>query len=532
MDRRDFLCSVAAVGAVASGSLPTPALAKPSDARTLRFVPHADLSNFDPIWNVAYIARNAGLLVWDTLYGVDSALTPRRQMIETEQVSDNELSWTFRLRDGQRFHDNEVVRARDAVASINRWCARDPIGQMIKGIQNQLVAIDDRTFRWDLKKPFRKMLLALGKVATPCCFIMPERIALTDPFKPIGEYVGSGPARFIRDEWVPGARAVFDRFQDYRPRQEPSSWMAGGKSLSFDRIEWQVIPDPATAAAALQNGEVDWWERVLPDLVPTLRKRSRLSVIDADPFGYLGLLVMNHSYPPFSDVRARRALLKAINQEDYVSASAGSDNADWKAALGYFAPGSPLYTEEGSEIFKGPRDLDAARRLIRESGYGGEPIVCLAAQDIPNHKAWGDVTADLLKRLGMNVDLIAVDWGTVVARRAQKTPPSKGGWHIYHTGIFAVDTIDPTQKWVRAAGDQALNGWAKSTAIESEVAAWFDALNPDAEKAIAGRINRAPTEDVVYAPLGAYLTKYAFQNGLSGVSGGPAPFFWNITSGN
>jgi peptide/nickel transport system substrate-binding protein len=192
MDRRDFLCSVAAVGAVASGSLPMPALAKPSDARTLRFVPHADLSNFDPIWNVAYIARNAGLLVWDTLYGVDSALTPRRQMIEAEQVSDNELSWTFRLRDGQKFHDNEVVHARDAVASINRWCARDPIGQMIKGIQNQLVAIDDRTFRWDLKKPFRKMLLALGKIATPCCFIMPERIALTDPFKPIGEYVGSG----------------------------------------------------------------------------------------------------------------------------------------------------------------------------------------------------------------------------------------------------------------------------------------------------------------------------------------------------
>jgi peptide/nickel transport system substrate-binding protein len=241
-------------------------------------VPHADLSNFDPIWSPAYIARNAGLLVWDTLYGVDAKLQPQRQMIETEDVSQNGLVWTFRLRPGLKFHDGEPVLAKDAVASINRWAVRESMGQRIKAIENELVAVDDRSFRWVLKKPFPKMLLALGKIRTPCCFVMPARIAATDPFKQIADYVGSGPMRFVRNEWVPGGRAVFEKFTGYVPRQEPASWLAGGKRIVTDRIEWVVIADPATAAATLQNGEVDWLELPLPDLAPVLRKNRNITV--------------------------------------------------------------------------------------------------------------------------------------------------------------------------------------------------------------------------------------------------------------
>src|ERR1700730_3580292 len=237
MDRRTFLKSMTGAGALTATGFPAPAISQRPGARTLRFVPHADVANFDPIWTPAYIARNAGLLVWDTLYGVDSTLMPRRQMVESEDLSADGLTWTFRLRPGMTFHDGEPVRAKDAVASINRWCARDPMGQMIKGLANELVAVDDDTFRWSLKKPFPKMLLALGKMATPCCFVMPERIALTDPFKQISDYVGSDPARFVRSEWVPGARAVFEKFPAYVPRQEPASWMAGGKRLAAGRIE-------------------------------------------------------------------------------------------------------------------------------------------------------------------------------------------------------------------------------------------------------------------------------------------------------
>src|SRR5437016_5340379 len=216
MDRRTLLKTVAAAGTLAAtGRLSAPAVAQGAAARTLRFVPQANLANFDPIWGTQYVVRNASGMVWDTLYGFDEKLQPRRQMVEAEEVSADGLTWTFRLRPGLKFHDGERVLAKDAMASINRWAARDSVGLMIKVIQDELRAVDDRTFRWVLRKPFPKMLMALGKIGTPICFIMPARIAATDPFKQISEYVGSGPMRFVGNEWVPGAKAVFEKFADY-----------------------------------------------------------------------------------------------------------------------------------------------------------------------------------------------------------------------------------------------------------------------------------------------------------------------------
>jgi peptide/nickel transport system substrate-binding protein len=222
MDRRAFLKTAAGAGALtAAGGLTTPAISQRASARALRFVPQVDLSNFDPVWSPAVVVRNAGLLVWDTLYGVDAKLQSQRQMVEAEEVSTDGLTWTFRVRPGLKFNDGEPVLAKDAVASINRWSARDPMGGRIKAVENELAAIDDRTFRWVLKRPFPKMLLALGKIVPPCCFVMPARIAATDPFRQINEYVGSGPMRFVRNEWNPGAKAVFEKFPGYVPRPEP-----------------------------------------------------------------------------------------------------------------------------------------------------------------------------------------------------------------------------------------------------------------------------------------------------------------------
>lgn len=528
MNRRNFLKASAGLsGFAAAGPFATPAISQRVATRTLRLVPNADLANFDPIWSSAYVARNAGLLVWDMLYGVDSTLTPRRQMVEAEEVSTDGLTWTFRLRPGLKFHDGEPVLAKDAVASIDRWAAREPMGGMIKAIENELVAIDDRTFRWVLKKPYPKMLLALGKLVPPCCFVMPARIAATDPFKQVKEYVGSGPMRFAKSEWVPGAKAVFEKFDGYVPRPEPASWLAGGKNIVMDRIEWITIADPATAAAALQNGEIDWLEVVLPDLLPVLRKNRNLTTAINDPLGVAGVLAINHLHPPFNDPRARRAILSALSQEDYMRAVLGDADSLWKPMPGYFAPGVPLYNEEGGEILKGPRRLDAAKRLLAESGYSGEPITFMAAQDISYHKLWGDVTVDLLQRLGAKVDYAAVDWGTLIARRSQKLPPRQGGWHMFITSLYGIDCADPTNRFLRADGNQP-NGWANSPQVEAEIAAWFDATNVDDEKTLARRINKAALDYVVYAPLGTFLRHYAWLKNVNGIGPAPLPLFWGV----
>src|SRR5260370_3805113 len=409
VNRRTALKLAAGAGALAmAGKLAGAGLAQGAAARTLRLVPQANLANFDPIWGTQYVVRNASAMVWDTLYGFDDKLVPQRQMAESEEVSSDGLTWTFKLRTGLKFHDGEPVLAKDVAASLDRWAARDQMGLLIKGIQQELVAVDDRTVKWVLKKPFPKMLLALGKISTPIAFIMPERLAKTDPFKQISEYVGSGPMRFVKNEWVPGAKAVFEKFPDYVPRSEPASWLAGGKRMLADRIEWVVMPDPATAAAALQSGEMRWWENPISDLFPRLRKNRNVAVDIAEPLGNIGAFRMDHLYPPFNDVRARRAVLMAMSQEDYIRAIVGDDDNLWKPLPGFFTPGTPLYTEEVGEILKGPRNLDGAKKLLAQSGYAAEPVTCLVAQDQPITKAQGDITADLLKRLGMNVDLAAI----------------------------------------------------------------------------------------------------------------------------
>ncbi len=530
MDRRAFLKSAAGAGALATvGSLSTPAISQSVAARTLRFVPQADLANFDPVWTTTFVVRNASAMVWDTLYGIDDQLKPRRQMVEAEEVSPDELVWTFRLRAGLKFHDGEPVLARDVVASLNRWAARDSLGQMIKAIEHELVAVDDRTFRWVLKKPFRKMLLALGKTTPLGCFIMPARIAATDPFRQISEHVGSGPMRFVENEWVPGARAVFEKFAGYLPRDEQNSWLAGGKRMLVDRIEWTVIPDPSTASAALQSGEVDWWELPTPDLVPLLKKSRNVTVDIRDPLGHVGSFRINHLHPPFNDVRARRAVLMALNQEDYMRVILGNDDRMWKPMRGFITPGTPLYNEEGAEILKGPRDLDGARRLLAQSGYAGQPVTCLVAQDLPQVKAWGDVSADLMKGLGINVDFVATDWGTVVARRAQKSPPGQGGWQMFHGWHDGVDLATPMSQSIRANGEKAWFGWPNSPPVEAAIAMWFESKTPEEEKAAARALNKAALADVVYAPLGFYLAYQAWRKNVSGIAQGPLPFFWGVS---
>ncbi|MDB5412892.1 MAG: transporter substrate-binding protein [Rubritepida sp.] len=528
MERRSLLQAGVAAAAATTG-LSAPALSQRANARTLRFVPQANLANFDPIWGTQYVVRNAAALVWDTLYGINEKLEPKRQMIDSEETSSDGLTWTFRLRPGLKWHDGEPVRARDCVASLTRWCARDPMGQMLKDIQQELVAVNDTTFRWVLKRPYPKLLIALGKANTPLCCMMPERIAATDPFTQISEYIGSGPMRLVRNEWIPGAKAVFAKFEDYVPRSEPADWLSGGKRMNFDRIEWLVMPDPATASAALQNGEVDWWETPLVDLVPQLRRNRNIAVDIADPLGNVGSFRMNHLYPPFDNVGVRRAVQVALSQEDYMRAVVGDDTDLWKLMPSFFTPGTPLYTEAGGEPLKGPRNIDLAKRMLAQAGYNGTPVVLLVAQDQPVLKAMGDMTNALLTSIGMRVDYVATDWGTVGTRRASKEPPSRGGWNIFHTWHAGADCTNPASySAMRTNGANAWWGWPDNAEIEALRDRWFDA-GPAEEQAIVDEYNKKSMEFATWIPNGFYLGYQAWRRNVSGIVKAPLPIFWGVS---
>ena len=521
MNRRQFL-------AVSAATLAAPSIVRAEGSRVLRFVPQANLSSLDAVAGTQYVVRNASLLIWDQLFGVDSKFNITPQMAEGYDASPDFKTWTIKLRPGLKFHDDEPVLARDVIASLNRWMVRDTMGQRIKASMESFTAVDDRTVKMQLNAPFPKMLFALGKSNAPVALIMPERIAKTDPFTLISEYVGSGPMKFARDEWVPGAKAVFTKFDGYQPRSEKAEWTSGGKRISFDRIEWMIM-DPATAAGALQNGEVDWWENPISDLVPALKGAGGIKLDIADPLGNIGVLRMNHLQPPFNDVRVRRALLLATSQEDYMRAVAGDDETLWHESASYFTPGVPGYTTAGGEALMGPRRYDEAKRLLKEAGYNGEKVVLCVATDVAITNAEGQVTADMLGRIGMNVDYQALDWGTVGARRAKKDPPGQGGWNIFHTWHAGADCINPAPyTGLDAGGDKAWFGWPKSDAVQAGIAQWYGAPDAKAEAAAMETISRASFENVTYVPTGFFLGYQAWRSNISGVAKAPFPVFWDV----
>ncbi|MEJ1978745.1 MAG: ABC transporter substrate-binding protein [Acetobacteraceae bacterium] len=510
--------------------LAAPRLSRAQSIRSLRFVPQADVTTLDGVANTQLVVRNASLLVFDTLYGTDSKLVSKPQMCEGHQVSDDQKTWVFRLRTGLRFHDKEPVLARDAVASFKRWMARDPMGQMLKARMDAIEVLDDRTFQLRLNRPFSKMLYAIGKSGSPPLLIMPERLANIDPYKLVKDFVGSGPMRFRADEWLAGSRAVFERFDGYEPRQEPGDWLAGGKHMNLDRIEWITMPDSGTSASALQNGEVDWLENPISDLVSLLKQSRGVTVDVADPLGNIGTFAMNHLHPPFNDERVRQAMQMAISQEDYMQAVAGDDVTMWRTLPSFFTPGTPFYTEAGGERLKGPRQRDKAKALLAQAGYDGAPVVLLVAADVPAVKGQCDVTAELLRKLGMQVDYQSLDWGTVGTRRTSKAPPKQGGWNLFHTWSSGAGCVNPAgYKPLDASGDTAWFGWPKSDAVQNSIQAWFDASGMDAERHAMEEINRVSMDFVTYIPTGFFLSATAWRSNISGIVKSPFPVFWGVT---
>lgn len=534
MKRRDLMAGGAGLAATAGfaalGGLSAPALAQGAAARTLRFVPQANVSSLDPIWTTQFVIRNHSVLIFDTLFGIDSNFVPKPQMAEGAETSGDGLTTVIKLRPGLRFHTGEPVLAKDAVQSLKRWMVRDVMGGQIRAVLDDITAPDDRTIRIQLKRPYRQLLFALAKTGTNCAFIMPERIAMTDPFQQISEAIGSGPYRFIRDEWVPGSRSVYQKFDGYVPRQERGDWFSGGKIAAIERIEWHIMPDPATASAAIQNGEVDWWETPLPDLVPILKRNRQVIVEQTDPLGNVGALRVNHLHTPFNHVKARQALMLAVNQSDYMQSLMGSDPTGWREMSTFFTPQTPLATELGKGTMTGPRSLDAAKKLLAESGYTNEKIVLIAAMDIAITKVQSEVTADVLKKLGMNVDFVATDWGSVGARRQKKDAPEAGGWHIFHTWFAGADCANPAAySGMRANGGTAWFGWPDIPEVEAGITEWFDSATPEAAKAAAVKIDKASIEQVSYIPTGQFFLPQAWRRNISGIQKAPLPIFFGVT---
>jgi peptide/nickel transport system substrate-binding protein len=520
--------SVMLAAALAASTAIVPAgTALAQDGETITAVMHSGLRVLDPIITTAHITRNHGYMIYDVLIAVNENFEVQPQMADFE-VSDDGLTYTFTLRDGLMFHDGEPVTAADAVASLQRWGERDSGGQLIFDVTASLEATDEKTITWTLSEPFTPLLDIVAKQSAVPPFIMPARVAETPSSEAITEYVGSGPFSFVEEEFEPGVSVTYEKFADYVPREEPANWMAGGKVVNVDRVVWTSMPDAQTAINALVSGEIDYLEQAQIDLLPILQASPDLTVEVRDPLGFQTMGRMNFKHPPFDDEKIRQAAMMAISQENVLATLVG--NPEYYSLCGaIFGCGTPLADETGSDTLKSGGDAEAARALLEEAGYDNTPVVLMQPTDVVTLTAQPVVVAQALRDAGFNVDMQAMDWQTLVTRRASQSAPADGGWNIFFTNWSVPEISSPLiNPMVNGRGDEAWFGWPEDPALEELRAEFIAADGVEAQTEVAQRIQAHVLETVNYVPLGQYLTVQARSNKIVDMIQQPVPVFWQV----
>lgn len=524
----DFRKSAAAIVAAASlsGLLGT----APAEAQTLKVVMHSDLKILDPIWTTAYIVRNHGYLVWDTLFAMDEKFQVKPQMVDKYDVSADKLTWTFTLRDGLEWHDGKPVTAEDCVASIKRWAAKDSMGQKLMGSVASLTAVDAKTFKMSMKEPYGLVLESLGKPSSNVPFMMPASVAATDPNTQIKveDVVGSGPFIFKRDEWKPGEKTVYVKNPKYKARSEAPSGLAGGKVAKVDRVEWLWISDVQTQVAAIQNGEIDMIESPGHDLLPLLAKDKNVALVSTNPTGNQYTFRFNSTVKPFDNAKVRHAVFVAFAQEDFLKATIG-DPTYFKVCKAPFICGTPLATDAGmADVLNG--NAAKAKQLLTEAGYDGTPIVLMQSTDLQVLTNLAPVAKAQLERAGFKVDLVSMDWQTLVARRVKKDPPNAGGWHAFLTSWVAADILNPVMAgFFNASCDKAMFGWPCDATIEKFRDQFSKESDPVKQKEIVEALQKYWVNNPTHINVGQWYAPIARRNTVEGNMVAPVTVFWNVT---
>lgn len=494
---------------------------------TINAVMHAPLRVLDPVITTAHITRNHGYMIYDTLLATDKDNNIRPQMVQDWKVSDDGRIYTFKLRDGLKWHDGAAVTAEDCVASIKRWATQDKMGQLLSSEMAGMKVVDASTFQISMKEPSNLAVRALAKPSGVAPFMMPKRIADTPPTQAITQHIGSGPFKMVTAEFKPGVQVVYEKNTDYVPRSEPASGLAGGKKVLVDRVKWIATPDAMTSVNALSNGEVDYLEQLPFDLEPIVSANNDITIQVLDPQGYQTVMRMNHLHAPFNNKKIRQAAMYAVGQESVLQAAIGNPKY-FKTCAALFGCGGPYASQEGADVTV-KANVKKAQELLKEAGYDGTPVVILQPTDTPSVNSQPVVIAQALRAAGFKVDMQAMDWQTVVTRRAVQAPPKEGGWNIFATNNVMAEASDPLRAFAVAAnGKGAWFGWPDVPEIERLRVEFSRSSDEAKHKEMAGQIQKLVIDEGVVLPMGQYYVPAAYRKSLSGALEAPVPVFWNI----
>ncbi len=527
--RRTMLQTGLAAAGAASAPGVLRAQSRPPASRTVRAVMHGDIPTYDPIWTTANMSAYHGAMVYDQLFGVDDKLEPKPQMVSKYGVSDDQLTWTFELRDGLKFSDGTAVTAHDAAASIRRWAVRSGTGQLMLQRTKDISAKDDKTFVVSLKERFPLLLDGFSSPSTPVLFVMRKKEAETDPMQKIDTIIGSGPFVMNQSETRAGSQYIYDKSPTYNPRAEPASASAGGKIVKVDRVIFQNMPDSQTAVAALQAGEIDFYEIPPIDLLDQIQTDPAISLINLADLGTVGYIGINWLHAPFNNQKLRQSLLYIVNQEEMMKPTF-VDRKWYNACGGWMTCGSPMENDANTGWFKGGQNLAKARELMKEGGYDGRPVVVLQATNIPYMMNAATVFAQQLRAAGYNVSLQPMDWANVVQRRANKGAPDQGGWNIFFTSSGGLSNANPYMiGGMATTGDKGWFGWPTDDKNEALRAKWINAGTLAERQAVGREIQENAWDIVPHMYYGQWRQPAAHRKNVTGWLKVPeAVPFWNV----
>jgi peptide/nickel transport system substrate-binding protein len=525
MNRRVWMHGIASVALV--GSLVLGQNLAQAQNKVLRIVPHANVTALDPVWTTAFVTRNHGYMIYDTLFGTDLEGKIKPQMVDRFSTSRDGKTWTFSLRDGLEFHDGKPVTSEDVVASLKRWSSRDAFGGVLAKSVDAYETPDAKTFVIKLKAPFGPMLEALGKPSSNVPFIMPARIAAMPGTEQIKEHIGSGPFRFLPAEFKPGERLAYVKNEKYKPRAEPPNGTTGGKVVNVDRVEWVIIRDPQTQFNALVAGEVDIVEQPTFEQYSSLKAQKDVQIVDAQPAGLQYIFRFNHMHPPFDNVKIRQAAMVALGQEAFLKTQVGAPGM-YKFCKSMFPCGTP-YASDNTGIYTGTANPQKAAQMLKEAGYNGQPVLLMRPTDLAAISKLPLVAKQQLEAAGFKVDMQQMDWASLVARRAKKDAPDKGGWNAFMTAWTAGDIQSPlTMAMMNAAGDKGWFGWQDDSTIEDLKVKFAQAPTDTDRKKIAEQLQLRAIETVSHVHLGQYNNPAALRKNISGLVPAGAQVYWNI----
>jgi peptide/nickel transport system substrate-binding protein len=479
---------------------------------SLRVVNFCCFSNLDPLFGAQTNTIHLSTHIYEPLLGWDSTYNSQPQMVKEWDVSGDGLTYTFTLRDGLSFHNGKKTTSDDIIASLDRWLAA-PEGSTGRVFIDDLVNVGALAFEVKLKEPFGGLPGVLGMSPGGSPYIWPKEAIEDTPYTEalgLEGWIGTGPYKVA--DWVKGDRLIAERFEDYQSRDEGYDFLAGGKKAYLDEIVWLEIPDDETKVAGLATGQWDVVINLGFDFFSRLEKDTEIRTLVTKP-GSQAQLLFNSNVPPADNVKFRQAI-QAVVDHDAMMASLG-DNRLWMLCPAILFCGSPLETDVSSEFYN-QKAPEKAKALLEEAGYDGEPVTILTAIDTAQIYPLGLVLKPTLESIGINVDMPAQDFATMVTRLGNKD------WHIL-TGFCESWYCGEPLLSTRIGGSSTF-GIPGYPDLQRGFAL---AESPEERLSLAEEAQIRMRQDVWYIPLGQWFELHASRKWVKNLSDEFIPIYWN-----